>query len=99
MYVVTVLFMLDTENRDHFENLILQNAAKSLRESGCVQFDVCFTGDGRSCFLYEVYRDQQAFEEHLKTPHFAEFNDASQSLILSKKIDTYLLAGNPFAHA
>lgn len=99
MYVVTVLFTLDASHRKQFEMLVLKNAADSLQEPGCLRFDVCFTTDNTGYFLYEIYKSLEAFEEHLKTSHFKKFNEASQSFVKSKQIQTYLLAPNPFVHA
>ena len=39
--------------------------------------------------LYEIYRDRAAFELHLKSRHFAEFNAASQRYVTNKKVIEY----------
>jgi autoinducer 2-degrading protein len=43
---------------EKFKNAILENAAASVKEPGCRQFDVLFEdSDPHHVFLYEVYDD------------------------------------------
>lgn len=94
MYVVTVLFEVVAAHQSAFQTAIRANAAESLsNEPGCRRFDVCFSEDGRRCFLYEMYDDQAAFEFHLGTPHFAAFDELSRLMYTGKRIETYLLQG------
>ena len=97
MYVVTVLFEIVPGHAAAFRDAIFQNAAASLRdEAGCHRFDVCFSEDGRRCFLYELYTDHAAFEEHIETTHFKEFNRFTEGMTASKKLETFVLYDNPF---
>jgi quinol monooxygenase YgiN len=41
--------------------------------------------------LYEIYRDRPAFEDHIRTPHFAAFDSAVASLVASKSVSEYAL--------
>ena len=43
-------------------------------------------GDADRIVLYEIYDDRAAFEAHLKTTHFARFNEASAALVADKKV-------------
>ena len=100
MYVVTVLFEIIAEHAEAFREGVLQNAAASLaHEAGCHRFDACFSEDGQRCFLYELYTDRAAFDEHIESSHFMEFNATSAGMVSDKKLATYLLASNPFAGA
>lgn len=93
MYVVTVTFEIAPDQGLAFRQAILRNAAASLKdEPDCHRFDVCFSEDGRRCFLYELYTDEAAFEHHTRTAHFAEFNRASEGMVTDKKLETYVLA-------
>ena len=86
MFVVTVDFIIKPEHGNEFMAAMKQNAAASLHhEDGCLQFDVCQDpGDRRRIFLYEVYRDDEAFEYHLKTDHFLEFKTTVSDWTTSK---------------
>jgi (4S)-4-hydroxy-5-phosphonooxypentane-2,3-dione isomerase len=96
MFVVVVSFVLVPEKKEAFRKAMINNAALSLKqEPECHQFDVCFSADGERCFLYEIYTDEAAFNFHLKTPHFTEFNALSTEMVKSKHIDTYFLETDP----
>ncbi|MBT8345951.1 MAG: antibiotic biosynthesis monooxygenase [Desulfofustis sp.] len=76
MYIVTVKFTIKPDNVDEFTKVMKRQAQNSLnKEDGCLQFDVCQDpSDSGSFFLYEVYVDSEAFEAHLQTAHFSEFD-------------------------
>lgn len=61
-------------------------------EDGCNQFDVCQSPDNEiEIFLYEVYDDAPAFQIHLKSSHFVEFDTQVASMIDEKTVRTYSL--------
>jgi autoinducer 2-degrading protein len=76
MFAVTVNFVIKPEHIENFSKVMKAQAQNSLnREVGCHQFEVCFGPKDRSrVFLYELYTDKAAFEEHLKTDHFLNFD-------------------------
>lgn len=91
MFVVTVHFHLRPGSEVTFLEHMLANAAQSLgAEPGCHQFDVCAdpqrVGD---VFLYEVYADAAAFQDHLKSPHFLSFDTAVKEMVADKKTLTF----------
>jgi len=84
--VILVDFRLKPGSRDAFRRLIDENARISVREEpGCRRFDVLepFKEKDR-VLLYEIYDDRDAFDLHLKSPHFASFNSASAPLVAEK---------------
>ena len=92
-YVITVDFTLHEGALEEFLPLIVENADRSRTvEPGCDRFDVLVPKDSTNrVLLYEIYRDKTAFGEHLKAPHFLEFNAASARLVKYKKIVEYSL--------
>ena len=59
-------------------------------ESGCLHFDVCVAPeDARTVYLYEVYSDEAAFELHLQSNHFKQFDADVAALVKDKQIVTY----------
>ena len=67
---------------EKFKAAILKNAAASVKEPGCRQFDVLFEdGDPHHVFLYEVYDNAAALEAHRATAHFKKFWETSASMI------------------
>ena len=91
MYVVTVDFRIRKGHEKAFLEAMKLQARNSLeREEACLQFDVCTAPDDPGhVFLYEVYSDEAAFQAHLETPHFREFNDGTASWVASKQVETW----------
>lgn len=91
MFAVTVTFVVKKEYIDDFEEVMKTQATNSLtREEGCHQFDVCFDpADRGRVFLYELYTDQAAFDDHLKTDHFLNFDATVKDWLISKTAENW----------
>lgn len=91
MFAVTVTFVVKEEHIDDFEGVMKTQAYNSLtREAGCHQFDVCFDpSDRRRVFLYELYTDKAAFEDHLKTDHFLNFDATVKDWLIFKTAENW----------
>src|SRR5262245_14640561 len=87
-YVILVDFLLKPGSKAEFRRAIDANARASCRgERGCSRFDVVEPRDDENrILLYEIYDDRAAFEEHLKTPHLAAFEAASNHLVTKKTV-------------
>jgi (4S)-4-hydroxy-5-phosphonooxypentane-2,3-dione isomerase len=87
-YVILVDFLLKPGSKAEFRRAIDANAKASCRsEPGCRQFDVVEPRDDPDrIVLYEIYDDRAAFEAHLKTPHLATFEAASNHLVTKKTV-------------
>ena len=93
MYVVTVLFEVASERWGAFLPTVRRQARLSLaREDGCLRFDVCLAEDAGQVFLYEIYRDRAAFDAHLETAHFREFDAHVAPWVTRKSVATFVLA-------
>jgi quinol monooxygenase YgiN len=97
MFAVTVNFVVKEEHIDDFEEVMKAQAANSLtREVGCHQFDICFDPSDRSrVFLYELYTDQGAFDDHLQTTHFLNFDATVKDWLISKTAETWMRLSYP----
>lgn len=91
MYVITVTFEIDPAHLESFRPLMQKQADNSLNnETGCQQFDVCYSTETTNhCFLYEKYDDRAAFDVHLAKDYFAEFDTAVTPLVLNKDVNTW----------
>ncbi len=91
MYVVTVDFRIRKGHEEAFLKAMKLQARNSLeREEACLQFDVCTAPDDSGhVFLYEVYGDEAAFQAHLETAHFREFDEAIAGSVESKRVETW----------
>lgn len=91
MFVVLVEFTLHPGYGEAFRERVMQQARDSLElEADCEVFDVC-VDPGRDDFvmLYEVYRDEAAFEAHLASAHFADFDATVSPWISDRKLARY----------
>jgi (4S)-4-hydroxy-5-phosphonooxypentane-2,3-dione isomerase len=90
-FVILVDFKIKPGQMAAFRRLIDDNARASVKhEPGCSRFDVCASRkDADRVLLYEIYDDRAAFDAHLKTKHFAVFNDASAPLVAEKIVAEY----------
>ena len=93
MLVVTVIFKIRADSVAAFRKVMAEQARNSLaKEEACRRFDICYD-DKRPerCFLYEIYDDQAAFDAHLASDHFKNFDKVSAPLVESRVIDTWSL--------
>lgn len=88
MFVVIVRFDIWSHSIAKFNELVLAQAANSLRlEEACHQFDVVQDGSVPSVFyLYEIYDDRAAFDAHLAASHFKQFDADAQPMIARKEV-------------
>jgi autoinducer 2-degrading protein len=87
-YIIVVDFEILPGAVDRFIELVTANARSSLKdEPGCRRFDVHRTlaNPGR-ILLYEIYDDRNAFERHVTTSHFHQFDAAVERLVISKSV-------------
>ncbi len=77
MYSIFVTINVRPEHVEAFMEASVGDAQGSTRdEPGCFRFDMHQDAENPARFyLYEVYRDEAAFEAHLETPHFIRWRD------------------------
>ena len=88
MFVVFVEFETQPQHLDSFLLAIRKNAAQSHGlEAGCQQFDVCQDHQSPTkIVLYEIYYDKAAFELHKAAPHYREFNNSIDGMVVKKSV-------------
>ncbi len=74
-YSIFATINIKPEQVEEFTQVSFGDAQGSVRdEPGCFRFDI--NQDVEVCtrfYLYEVYRDEEAFQAHLEAPHFKEW--------------------------
>jgi quinol monooxygenase YgiN len=72
MLVNAVVYTFPPEQADEVERLLRELRAASLREDGCLGYEVCRgDADAPGTFvLYEKWVDQAALDAHYETEHF-----------------------------
>ncbi len=83
MYVIIAPFQIKENYRERCVKEFVLDARSSIEnEPGCLHFDVVQDpNDPNRIWLYELYKDEQAFQEHITTPHFKKWFDAIQPCI------------------
>lgn len=76
MFVIVAECFLQPDRVEDFITASLDDARHSVTdEPGCLRFDVVQdSADPTQIWLYEVYRDNAAFDHHLTTPHYHRWN-------------------------
>jgi quinol monooxygenase YgiN len=92
MFAVTVNFLVKPAHVAEFTAAMKTQAFNSLnREPGCHQFDVCFdANDPCRIFLYELYTDRAAFDAHLQTEHFLNFDKTVRDWTAEKAAENWV---------
>jgi quinol monooxygenase YgiN len=88
MYVVIVEFSIRDEFIERFRERVQRQARDSLaREADCHVFDVCIDPEREErVLLYEVYTNAEAFDAHLASSHFVDFDTTVSNWLVSKKV-------------
>ena len=79
--VNVVTFTVPPAGMDRFLRISRENSQASLKEPGCIGFDVLLPeGEPNTVMLIETYRDEAAYKAHRVTPHFLAFVKGSQEI-------------------
>jgi autoinducer 2-degrading protein len=85
-YVLQVQIAIKPENVDKFMPKVLENAAAARKEPGCLTFDVNVDPQDRTkIMLYEIYRDEAAFQEHQKGEAFKKYLAEAVPLLATRE--------------
>jgi (4S)-4-hydroxy-5-phosphonooxypentane-2,3-dione isomerase len=96
MFVVIVHFEAKPDKIDAFKEAIVGHATRCLeREPGCLQFDALQDPKNPARFaVYEIYKDEAAFDVHRSSPHMAETAKVMPDLVAKRELSTFgLIAG------
>ncbi|MHA6495424.1 putative quinol monooxygenase [Pseudomonas borbori] len=88
MYSILLKTRLKPGSRDAFLSAMRNNAAASVRdEPGCISFDVLLDrSDSDVVWLYEIYVDEAALDDHMRTAHFMASRPLVEPLILNQEV-------------
>ena len=82
MFIALVNVHVKPESLDAFKDLIRANHLGSVREPGCLRFDVAQSRDDPTRFaLWEWYVDEDANRFHKTTPHYLDFKERSADMM------------------
>ena len=84
MFSLVVQMTVRPGRREEFLAGMAANAEASVRdEPGCLRFDVCSVdGEEDRFLLYELYADAAAFAAHKASPHFAQWRQIAERVLV-----------------
>jgi autoinducer 2-degrading protein len=84
MFSLVVQVEVQPERREEFLAGISANAEASVRdEPGCLRFDVSSVASDPNRFVYyELYTDAEAFAAHKASPHFAQWREIAERVLV-----------------
>jgi quinol monooxygenase YgiN len=90
--VVCVEFVIKSRHLNEFLETLKVQAHKSIQEKECIRFDICQDLEDKGLvFLYEIYRDENAFKKHLSQNYFTIFSETTKPWIETKKVTKFSL--------
>ncbi|MDN6857226.1 putative quinol monooxygenase [Pseudomonas sp. CAN2814] len=98
MYSLFIKTRVKPGSAEDFLHAIKANAAASVAsEPGCLVFDVSQDRlDPELIYLYEIYRDDAAYEAHTQTTHFRDSRPLVEPLIVEQEcFESDVIALNP----
>ncbi|QDH16931.1 putative quinol monooxygenase [Swingsia samuiensis] len=90
-FIVIAEFYVETKYRAAFLKVCAYDKERSVQdEPGCYSFEVnSLTSDPNLIILIESYENQEAFDLHLKMPHFEKFAQALKDYnVIEKNVRT-----------
>ena len=99
VYVNAVDLDVVPSERARFLEAIAEDAAATIKEPGCLQFDVLMlANDPNHLFLYEVYENEDAFSAHRESDHFKKYAATTASMVakrVTRPMTAFSLAQKP----
>jgi autoinducer 2-degrading protein len=73
-FIIIVDLEATEEHQSDIDKYLCFTAVESMKEEGCTVFDVSIDPENnKHFFLYEVYKNEAAFEFHKTTEHFKQW--------------------------
>ena len=96
MHVIIAPIQIKEGHKEAFMAEMIADARGSVAdEPGCLRFDVIQDPDEENrIWLYEIYKDEDAFQTHLQTPHFIKWKATVPDWIDSPPV-VPVLGGTP----
>lgn len=94
MIIVAGTFTTAPGERDRVIDLARDVVAETRREEGCQEYVFSPDVDDPDLIrLYELWDGRDQLEAHLRTPHIAEWRQASAGLITGSSVRVFTVAG------
>lgn len=99
MFIAAVHVYIKPDKIDAFKEVIRANHEGSIREPGCLRFDVAQSRQDPSDFLlWECYVDEEANRFHKTTPHYLAFKERATDLMAKERVSDLYTGIYPATH-
>lgn len=89
MHILHIHLKIKPEHIDEFVAASVENAQTSMREPGCVRFDVIQdTADPSHFEFIEIYRDQAAHASHRESAHYKSWAGRAENMMAEPRSRT-----------
>ncbi len=80
MHIVISPTQTKPEHREEYIEALVNDARGSVNnEPGCLRFDVIQDSEDQNrIWVYEIYKDEAAFQAHLQAPHLLTFREIAK---------------------
>ncbi len=94
MYLITVEIRVVGQHLSEFMEAMHRQASNSMNlEPDCHRFEVAVSEDNANLvFLYEIYTDRAAFDQHLASEHFADFDRTVSTWVEDKQVKCWKIS-------
>lgn len=87
MFIAAVHVYIKPDKVDDFKEMIRANHEGSIKEPGCLRFDVAQSkADPTEFLLWECYVDEEANKFHKTTPHYLAFKANAPELMARERV-------------
>ena len=87
MFIAAVHVYIKPDKVDDFKEMIRANHEGSIKEPGCLRFDVAQSkADPTEFLLWECYVDEEANRFHKTTPHYLAFKANAPELMARERV-------------
>ncbi len=84
-YINAVDLDIVPSEREKFLSAIGEDAAATVKEPGCLQFDVLMlANDPDHLFLYEVYENEAAFRAHRESDYYKKYEATTANMVAKR---------------
>ena len=78
---------IDAAQIDAYRIALKEEIETSIRiEPGVLTYAVSVKGQPNQIRIFEIYKDEAAYESHLQTPHFKKYKAETQGMVKSLKL-------------
>lgn len=87
MFIAAVHVYIKPDKVEAFKEMIRANHEGSIREPGCLRFDVAQSNaDPTEFILWEAYVDEAANKFHKTTPHYLAFKERAPEFMARERV-------------